>query len=76
MTRLHQERAHRVVESFRALLDQKVLDAIPDSDFEQLSLIVQQALTEELHDAAEQLEALAHKMRSDTNMSDVGMGAL
>lgn len=76
MTKLHQERAHRVVESFRALLDKTALEAIPESDFEQLSLIVQQALSEELHDAAEQVEALAHKMRSGTSMSDVGMGFL
>lgn len=74
MTERHRERAQKVVDSFKALLDPGALDAIAPSEFEQLSLIVQQALSEELHDAAEQVEALAHKLRSGTSMSDVGMG--
>lgn len=74
MTQRHQERARKVVDSFKALLDEKALEAIPASEFEQLSLIVQQALSEELHDAAEEVEALAHKLRAGTSMEDVGMG--
>ncbi|MFO7592837.1 MAG: hypothetical protein R6X15_02170 [Pseudomonadota bacterium] len=74
MTARQHERANKVVESFRAVLDKKALEAIPDSDFEQLSLIVQQALSEELQDAAEEVEALAHKLRAGTVMGDVGMG--
>jgi len=73
MTQQHQERAQKVVESFRELLNQKALEAIPDNDFEQLSLFVQEALSDELHDAAEQVEDLARKMQSDTSMSDVGI---
>lgn len=74
MTERHRERAEKVVESFRELLDQKVLEAIPTNDFEQLALFVQEALADELHDAAEQVEELAQKMRSGTSLSDVGMG--
>jgi len=74
MTERHQERAKKVVESFRAVLDEKALETISDSELEQLALIVQQALAEELHDAAEQVEGLAHKLRSGTSLDDVGMG--
>lgn len=74
MSERHRERAWKVVESFRELLDQKALDAIPANDFEQLALFVQEALSDELHDASEQVEALARKMRSETNLGDVGIG--
>ncbi len=76
MTERHRKRAQKVVESFRELLDQRVLETIPASDFEQLALFVQEALSDELHDAAEQVEELAHKMRSGTSLSDVGMGVV
>lgn len=73
MSERHRERARKVVESFREMLDRKALDAIPDSDFEQLALFIQQALSDELHDAAEQVEELGRKLRSGTGMSDAGM---
>lgn len=76
MSERHQERAQKVVESFRELLDKKVLEAIPPNDFEQLAIIVQEALSDELHDAAEQVEALAHKMRSGTGLGDIGIGVM
>ncbi len=73
MTERHHERAQKVVESFRRLLDQQALEAIPSNDFEQLALFVQEALSDELYDAAEQVEELARRMRSGTSLSDVGM---
>lgn len=76
MTERHRERAQKVVESFRQLLDKKVLEAIPANDFEQLALFVQEALADELHDAAEQVEELAKRMRSGTSLSDVGIGVI
>lgn len=72
MSERQRERAQKVVESFRQLLEQKAIDVIPADDFEQLTLFVQEALVDELHDAAEQVEALAKTMRSDANLSDVG----
>lgn len=74
MSEQQRERAQKVVESFRGLLDQKALDSIPENDFEQLALYVQEALSDELHDAAERLDELARTMRSDANLSDVGGG--
>lgn len=76
MSERQRERAQKVVQSFRELLDQKALDAIPPNDFEQLTLFVQEALSDELHDAAEQLEELARRMRSETNLGDVGVGIM
>ncbi len=76
MSERHRERAEKVVESFRELLDKDVLAAIPPNDFEQLTLFVQEALSDELHDAAEQVEELARSMRAGTSLSDVGMGLM
>ncbi|SCZ63107.1 hypothetical protein [Thiohalomonas denitrificans] len=76
MTERQRDRAQKVVESFRVLLDKKTLETIPDNDFEQLALFVQEALSDELHDAAEQVEELARKMRSGTSLSDVGMDVM
>ncbi|WP_303904407.1 hypothetical protein [Thiohalomonas denitrificans] len=76
MTERQRDRAQKVVESFRVLLDKKALETIPDNDFEQLALFIQEALSDELHDAAEQVEELARKMRSGTSLSDVGMGVM
>ena len=73
MSERQRERALKVVESFKELLDPKAQDAVPANDFEQLALFVQEALSDELHDAAEQVEELARTMRSGTSLSDVGM---
>jgi hypothetical protein len=48
-------------------------DAIPENDFGQLALFVEEALADELHDAAEQVQELAQGMRSGTSLSDAGM---
>ena len=76
MSERHRERAEKVVESFRRLLDKKVLEAIPPSEFEQLQLFVREALSDELHDAAEQVEQLAKQMRHGRGLGDVGIGAM
>lgn len=74
MNERHQERAQKVVESFRELLEQKALDAISDNEFEQLAIFVQEALADELHDAAEQVEELARKLRAGATQEEVGIG--
>lgn len=76
MSERHRERAEKVVESFRRLLDRKVREAIPPSEFEQLALFVREALSDELHDAAEQVEQLAKQMRSGTGLGDIGVGPM
>lgn len=76
MTERHRERAEKVVESFRELLDKQALEAIPANDFEQLAIFVREALSDELHDAAEQVEELARQMRSGTSLSDLGIDYL
>ncbi len=73
MSERQRERSQKVVASFQGLLDQKVLEMIPENDFEQLALYVQEALADELHDVAEQLEEFARTMRSDASLSDVGV---
>jgi vacuolar-type H+-ATPase subunit E/Vma4 len=74
MSERHRERAEKVVESFRELLDEKVRGVIPDNDFEQLTIFVQEALADELHDAAEQVEELARQMRTNSGLGDIGVG--
>lgn len=74
MSDRQKERARRVVESFKQLLDQKAINTIPANDFDQLALFVEEALCDELHDAAEQLEALARTMRSAASLSEAGVG--
>lgn len=73
MVNRHQARAQQVVASFKAALDKPVLEAISKAQFEELELLVREALSEELHTAAEQVEELAQRLRAEVELPNLGL---
>lgn len=72
MSNRHQERAQQVIASFKELLDEPALKAISDAQFKELELLVREAIADELHNAAEQVEDLAHRMRAEVELPNLG----
>jgi hypothetical protein len=68
----HRERAEKVIASFKALIDEPALEAISDAQFKELELLVRKAIADELHHAAEQVEDLAHRLRADVELPNLG----
>jgi|GEM_PF-1415148 len=66
MTDRHRERADRVVESFKRALDEDVRQRLTRAQLEDLALAIQEAISEELHDAAERVEAVAAELRAES----------
>ncbi len=60
------EKAEAVVRSFRKLLDTKTQELIGDARFEELTLFIQAAISEELTAAADQVEKVVRSIRRQT----------
>lgn len=73
MTNRHQEKAENIVATFKQSLDEKVAQQITDAQFTALTLMVKEAMGEELGLAAEQLEQVIRKLRAEAEKPDLGM---
>jgi DNA-binding NarL/FixJ family response regulator len=69
----HRVRSQKVVETFKASLDEYVMKMIPDSEFEELALMIQEAISDELHNAAELVENVAQQIRSESDLPELGL---
>lgn len=68
------KRAEQVVEAFREQLGPLKTEAIGESGFADLAVIVQEAMQRERADIAGQFEALARALRTASEVSDIGIG--
>jgi hypothetical protein len=73
MTNRHQEKAENIVATFKQSLDAKVLQHITDAQFIGLTLMIKEAMGEELGFAAEQLEQVIRKLLAESERPDMGM---
>jgi len=73
MTNQHQEHAQKVVAAFRDSLDESVRQQIKDSQFNTLTLMIKEALGEELGVAIERMEEVIRQMRTETEKPDLGI---
>ena len=73
MNNQHQQRAARVVESFRNLLDKNLSEQITDSQFQDLTLMIGQAIAEELEIAAEQMAEVVRNLRAQSGKTEIGL---
>jgi hypothetical protein len=67
------ERADQVVEAFKASLNNDALFCITEAEFENLSLIVQDALASEKREIAESVEAIVRKLKSESKIPDISI---
>ena len=69
----HQELAQKVVNTFKQSLSDQVREQITDAQFNELALMIREAISEELKEAAELMDAIAKKLRSQTDDQELGL---
>ena len=70
---IEQELAEKVVTAFKSELNADALNYITENQFEKLSLMIQEALSEEKRDIAEMVGDLVRKLKSDSKIPDISM---
>ena len=73
MTNRHHERADKVVAEFKQIIGESMCAQISDANFQDLTLLVRDAITDELLAAAELIEKVAIKIRRDTDLHELGL---
>jgi hypothetical protein len=73
MTDRHEERAEKIVATFKQSLDTNVCQQITEAQFTSLILMIKEAMGEELGFAAEQLEGVIRTLRAGEEKPDLGM---
>ena len=73
MANHRQDRAHRVVEAFRELLDDHVSQQISQTQYDTLALMISEAIGDELGVAAGMMEEVIKQIRIDYSKSEIGM---
>ena len=73
MTNRHQQRAEKIVATFKQSLDANVAQQITDAQFNALALMITEVMGEEAGFAAEQLEQVIRKLRAESEKPDLGM---
>ena len=72
MVNKHHQRADKVVAEFKELIGESSCAQISDANFEDLTLLIRDAITDELLAAAELIEKVAMKIRRDTDLHELG----
>ena len=73
MTNKHHQRADKVVAEFKEIIGESVCAQIADANFQDLTLLIRDAITDELLAAAELVEKVAMKIRRDTDLHQLGL---
>lgn len=73
MSNRHQELASRIVENFQDSLDENIRQQIPDNQFNVLTLMIREALGNELSTAAERIESVVRGLRAESDKPELGM---
>jgi hypothetical protein len=68
-----QERAQKVVASFRASLDEPLRDGISEHQYEELALMIAEALSDQVDEVAARMESLVHALRAESMKGQMGM---
>lgn len=69
----HQQLADKVVEAFKALLSENARQQISDRELNELTLMIREALSEELESAAASVEELARTLRAKIDRPELGL---
>jgi hypothetical protein len=73
MVNRHHQRADKVVAEFKQIIGESMCAQIPDANFQDLTLLIRDAITDELLAAAELIEKVAMKIRRDTDLNQLGL---
>ena len=70
---LEKDLVDKVIVAFKLELNEDALKCITDDQFEKLSLMIQEALSDEKRDIAEMVEELVRKLKADSEVPDISM---
>jgi hypothetical protein len=73
MTSKHHQRADKVVADFKEIIGESICAQIPDANFQDLTLLIRDAISDELLAAADLVEKVAMKIRRDTDINQLGL---
>ena len=73
MSHRHHQRAAKVVAEFKNVIGDPVCALISDAHFEDLVLLVRDAITDEVLSATERVENILKDIRSETDLHELGI---
>lgn len=73
MTDQHQQVAHKAVEAFKAVLSESARQQISETELNELTIMIREALAEELESAAASIEELARTLRAKIDRPELGL---
>ncbi len=73
MTNQHEKVAAKVVDAFKAGLSDAARAQIPDSQFDKLALMIEEAVAAEMAEAAMLVEEAARKLRAGAAKPELGL---
>lgn len=73
MTNRHHERADKLVAEFKEIIGESGCAQISDAHFQDLVLLVRDAITDELLASAERMEKVIREIRSETDLHEIGL---
>jgi hypothetical protein len=73
MSNRHHQRADKVVTEFKDIIGESACKQISDAHFQDLTLLIRDAISDELLAAAELVEKLAQHLRSETDILELGL---
>lgn len=73
MSNRYHQRADEVVTAFKDIIGESACKQISDAHFQDLTLLIRDAISDELLAAAELVEKLARHLRSETDILELGL---
>jgi len=73
MSNRHHQHAYEVVAAFKDIIGESTCKQISDAHFQDLTLLIRDAISDELLAAAELVEKLAQHLRSETDILELGL---
>ena len=73
MQNRHQALADRVLDAFKDILNEAVREQITESQYTELSLMIQEALSEELEHAINRVEEVVKNLRTEVEKPELGL---
>ena len=73
MANQHHQRADKLVSEFKEIIGESGCAQISEAHFQDLILLVRDAITDELLDAAERMEKVISDIRSETDIHELGL---
>jgi len=73
MDNRHHQRADKAVMEFKEVIGESVCSQISKAHFEDLTLLIRDAITDEVLSATERMEMVIRKIKSETDLNELGI---